>query len=63
MLTDAEQEVLGLLAGGMLNKQIAHRLGISESTVRSHLTNIFQRIGVTDRTQAALWAQGQGYLS
>lgn len=61
-LTQREQEVLQLLGGGMLNKQIARRLGIAESTVKSHLTNIFQRIGVTDRTQAALWAQQRGLL-
>ena len=61
-LTQREQEVLQLLGGGMLNKQIARRLGIAESTVKSHLTNIFQRIGVTDRTQAALLAQQQGLL-
>ena len=46
----------------MANKQIARRLGISEKTVKSHLTSVFQRIGVTDRTQAALWAQRQGLL-
>ncbi|HEY0450564.1 response regulator transcription factor [Actinophytocola sp.] len=43
----------------MQNKTIARRLGISDRTVKSHLTNIYQRLGVTDRTQAALWAQRQ----
>ena len=56
-LTEREEDVLRLVGEGLLNKQIALRLGISESTVKSHLTKIFQRIGVTDRTQAALWAQ------
>ena len=56
-LTPREQEVLALLADGLPNKLIARRLDISEKTVKAHLTNIFQRIGVTDRTQAALWAQ------
>jgi DNA-binding NarL/FixJ family response regulator len=56
-LTPREREVLGLLADGLPNKLIARRLEISEKTVKAHLTNIFQRIGVTDRTQAALWAQ------
>jgi DNA-binding NarL/FixJ family response regulator len=56
-LTPREREVLALLADGMPNKLIARRLDISEKTVKAHLTNIFQRIGVTDRTQAALWAQ------
>jgi DNA-binding NarL/FixJ family response regulator len=58
-LTGREQEVLDLLAEGLANKQIARRLGIAEKTVKTHLTSVFQRIGVTDRTQAALWAQRQ----
>jgi DNA-binding NarL/FixJ family response regulator len=56
-LTPREREVLALLADGLPNKLIARRLDISEKTVKAHLTNIFQRIGVSDRTQAALWAQ------
>ena len=56
-LTPREHEVLTLLADGLPNKLIARRLEISEKTVKAHLTSIFQRIGVTDRTQAALWAQ------
>jgi DNA-binding NarL/FixJ family response regulator len=56
-LSPREREVLALVAEGMPNKRIAQRLAISESTVKAHLTNVFQRIGVTDRTQAALWAQ------
>ncbi len=56
-LTDREREVILLLGEGLANKQIARRLGITERTVKAHLTSIFQRIGVTDRTQAALWAQ------
>jgi DNA-binding NarL/FixJ family response regulator len=55
-LTPREDEVLSLLAEGLPNKLIARRLDISEKTVKAHLTSIFQRIGVTDRTQAALWA-------
>jgi DNA-binding NarL/FixJ family response regulator len=61
-LTDREREVLVQLASGMANKQIARRLGISEKTVKTHLTNVFQRIGVRDRTQAALWAERHGLL-
>jgi DNA-binding NarL/FixJ family response regulator len=49
--------VLRLVRQGMANKQIARRLGISERTVKAHLTSTFQRIGVADRTQAALWAE------
>ena len=56
-LSAREREVLGLLAQGLPNKQIARRLGISDRTVKAHLTNVFQQLGVTDRTQAALWAK------
>lgn len=56
-LSDREVEVLRLVAEGLANKLIARRLGIAERTVKAHLTNVFQRIGVTDRTQAALWAR------
>jgi DNA-binding NarL/FixJ family response regulator len=58
--TERELDVLGLVRGGLSNKLIARRLEISEKTVKSHLTSIFQRIGVTDRTQAALWAERHG---
>ena len=57
LLTDREREVLDLVRMGQPNKSIARRLQISERTVKGHVTRIFQRIGVTDRTQAALWAQ------
>lgn len=56
-LSPREAEVLRLVVAGLLNKQIALRLGITERTVKAHLTSAFQRIGVSDRTQAALWAQ------
>ena len=59
-LTPREAEVLGLVRQGLANKQIARRLGISERTVKAHLTSTFQRIGVVDRTQAALWAERNG---
>lgn len=55
-LTDREAEVLRLVQSGMANKQIARQLGISERTVKAHLTKTFQTLGVSDRTQAALWA-------
>jgi DNA-binding NarL/FixJ family response regulator len=51
-----------LVASGKANKQVARHLDISEKTVKAHLSNIFQRIGVTDRTQAALWAERHGLL-
>ena len=56
-LTKRELEVLRLVGQGLANKQIARRLGITERTVKAHLTSVFQRIGVTDRVQAALWVQ------
>jgi|SRR4051812_41126726 DNA-binding NarL/FixJ family response regulator len=59
-LTDREREVLKLVARGLANKQIARHLGIAERTVKAHLTSAFQRIGATDRTQAALWAARHG---
>lgn len=59
-LSDREREVLGLLLEGLPNKIIARKLGISEKTVKSHLTSVFRVIGVTDRTQAALWAERNG---
>jgi DNA-binding NarL/FixJ family response regulator len=59
-LSEREREVLALLSQGMANKEIARRLGISEKTVKAHLTNVFRQIKVTDRTQAALWARSSG---
>lgn len=59
-LSERERDVLELLSAGLPNKLIARRLGISEKTVKSHLTRVFQTLGVSDRTQAALWARRQG---
>ena len=59
-LTPREREVLELLAGGLPNRDIAERLGVREKTVKSHLGNIFAKLGLRDRTQAALWAREQG---
>lgn len=56
-LTSREVEVLQLVRRGLSNREIARRLGISERTVKTHLTSVYQRIGVLDRTQAALWAE------
>ncbi len=61
-LTSREMDVLKLVARGLSNKQIAWRLAISEKTVKAHMTSIFGRIGVADRTQAALWAQRHGVV-
>jgi DNA-binding NarL/FixJ family response regulator len=61
-LSAREMEVLELVARGLPNKLIARELQISEKTVKAHLTQVFQRIGVTDRTQAALWAKDRGFV-
>jgi len=55
-LTKREVEVLKLITEGLLNKEIAHRLCISEKTVKNHVSNIFKKIKVSDRTQAAVFA-------
>ena len=55
-LTPRETDVLRLLARGLANKRIALELGISERTVKTHVSSIFAKLGVTDRTQAALYA-------
>ena len=62
-LTSRELDVLALLADGLPNKVIARRLGIAEKTVKAHVTQIFQALGVSDRTQAALWADRQGSVT
>ena len=61
-LSDREREVLACVVEGLPNKLIARRLAISEKTVKAHLTSVFRRIGVTDRTQAALWAERHGIV-
>lgn len=55
-LTKREMEILIQLAGGMFNKEIANNLNISERTVKNHISNIFKKIDVSDRTQAAVFA-------
>jgi len=56
-LSARELQVLKLVAKGQANKQIGRALGISERTVKVHVTHVFRRIGVTDRTSAAMWAR------
>ena len=55
-LTSREIEVLELIAEGMINKEIAKKLYISEKTVKNHVSNIFRKLNVSDRTQAAIYA-------
>ncbi len=56
LLTKREFQVLILLAEGLYNKEIAYKLSISEKTVKNHVSSIFKKIGVSDRTQAAVYA-------
>ncbi|MGH3277820.1 MAG: response regulator [Trebonia sp.] len=59
-LTPREREVLTLIAGGATNRQIGRRLGVTERTARTHVSNILGKLGLTSRTQAALWAVREG---
>jgi DNA-binding NarL/FixJ family response regulator len=56
LLSEREKEVLGLLGKGLSNKEIAERIYLSEGTVRNYVSSIFEKLGVTDRTQAAVLA-------
>lgn len=56
LLTKREMEVLKLITEGLFNKEIAYNLSISEKTVKNHVSNIFRKISVSDRTQAAVYA-------
>jgi two-component system, NarL family, response regulator LiaR len=62
LLTNREREVLELVARGMPNKLIARELGISEKTVKTHMSNVLAKLGLTDRTQAALYAVREGLV-
>jgi DNA-binding NarL/FixJ family response regulator len=62
VLTARETEVLGLVATGHSNKQIASTLGIGESTVKTHLLKVFEKLGVADRTRAVTLAMERGLL-
>jgi DNA-binding NarL/FixJ family response regulator len=59
-LTPREREVLALLAQGLANKRIARELGITETTVKAHVGHLLAKLGVADRTQAALYAVRAG---
>ena len=61
-LSEREREVLLLIAEGMANQQIADRLGIGEKTVKSHVSNILSKLGLDDRTQAAVYAWRNGMV-
>jgi DNA-binding NarL/FixJ family response regulator len=59
-LTEREREVVTLMSQGLRNKQIAERLGISETTVRHHLTSIFAKLGVNDRLELVIYTYRHG---
>jgi DNA-binding NarL/FixJ family response regulator len=61
-LTKRELEVLRLTAQGLSKPRIAKVLGISQNTVKRHVVNIFNKLGVNDRAQAAVWAARQGLV-
>ena len=61
-LTNREIEILKLLANGMANKQIAYKLKISEKTVRNHVSNMYEKLGIYDRSQAVLYAVRKGLV-
>lgn len=61
-LTQREAEVLKLITTGQTNRQIAETMGISYETVKEHVQNMLRKIGVSDRTQAAVWAVRNGLV-
>lgn len=62
-LTEREREVLALLAQGLTNRQIAEQMVVSESTVKTHVSNVLDKLGLEDRTRAAIWALKHGWDS
>jgi DNA-binding NarL/FixJ family response regulator len=61
-LTPREREVVTAIASGATNRQIARDLGVSERTARTHVSNILAKLGLTSRTQAAMWAVREGLV-
>ncbi len=62
LLSAREVEILRLVAAGLTNKEIGARLCLAEKTVKNYLTSVFQKLGINDRVQAAIYAQRQGLL-
>jgi len=62
-LTVTERDILRLVAYGLTNKEIASQLCLAEKTVKNHLIVIFEKVGVRNRTEAALWARDNGLTS
>ena len=63
MLSEREREVLGLVAQGFTNKEIAAKLIISENTARNHVSHILDKLGLTRRSEAAAFAAQRGLLN
>jgi LuxR family maltose regulon positive regulatory protein len=62
-LSTREEEVLGLVAEGLTNKEIARRLTVGENTVKTHITSLFNKLGVDSRAHAVAVAAGEGLLA
>ena len=62
ILTHRQNQVLGLVAQGMSNKQIAYEIGVSEATVKLHINALLRSVGATNRTQAVITAQKMGII-
>jgi len=62
-LTPRELDVVALVGEGRANKEIARQLGIGERTARTHVSNVLHKLGLTSRTQLALWAVGERLVS
>ncbi len=60
VLTEREREVLGLIAQGLTNREIAEKMVISEKTVKTHVSNLLDKLDLEDRTRAAIWALKHG---
>jgi DNA-binding NarL/FixJ family response regulator len=63
LLTERELEILRLVGEGHSNRELARMLWVTEQTVKFHLTNIYRKLGVSNRTEAGRWAQAHGLLS
>lgn len=62
LLTDREITVLGLIANGLTTKEIANQIGMAERTVEFHITNIYEKLGVSSRASAVNWAKDKGLI-